>query len=166
MVEHAGDQQDDDRGRAQHLDRLEERDHPSAIGAIGEAPPTRVRSNTGAFMANDRARQERRRAERQEEPRLRDLLGPGADAREQAREPEGAEAPRPEQAERVAEGPNAGRDVRLPCRRSVDFALTVQSGPILRGVAAESAASEPRERATRTERDLPKRFVTGGESRE
>ena len=35
-LDQASDEQHDDRSRAQHLDRLEERDHPAAIGAIGE----------------------------------------------------------------------------------------------------------------------------------
>ena len=115
-LEPAGDQQHDDRGRAQHLDRLEQRDHAPAIGAIGErAADQRQQPHRRVHRERVEPDQERRRAEGEQQPRLRDLLGPGADAREQAGEPERAEAPRREQAKRVAERLGR-RGTRTGCR--------------------------------------------------
>ena len=121
--------------------------------------------------------QERRRAEREQQPRLGDLLRPGADAREQAREPERAEAPRREQAERLANvaitnGPCADRH-RLSMPRSnrtrpvssgerpdpdarVDDAAAVAAGSAITGLRSSSTisgtSSASRETRSRTSR--------------
>jgi hypothetical protein len=99
-----GEQQDHDRGRAQHLDRLEDRDDPTPIGAIGQRA-THQREQQHRRVHGERIEpdQERRRAQIEQQPRLRDLLCPGSDARKQAGEPEAAETPGRQQPQRFAE---------------------------------------------------------------
>jgi hypothetical protein len=75
-------QQDDERERTQHLDRLEAGDHAPAIGAIrehaaeqGERPLRRIEHE------RVEADHEGRRMEVEQEPWLRDLLRPESEVR-------------------------------------------------------------------------------------
>ena len=121
-----GHQQRDDRDRAQQLDRLEQRDHASSIEAIGQrAAEQRQQPGRRGRREGIEPDEKRRCAEREQEPRLRDLLGPRADARQQTGEPEGPKTARSEQLERSAKGPGTRCDVRLPNRGSAHLSLTL-----------------------------------------
>ena len=84
--------------------RLEQRDHPTPIGVVGEHAADQ-REHPLRRIEHERVEpdHERRRAEIEQQPRLCDLLRPEPEVRQQRREPQRAESARPEQRERPVE---------------------------------------------------------------
>ena len=90
--------------RTEHLDRLEPRDHQATVGAIGEdTSGDRQQPDRRAEREGVEADDEGRSTKAQQQPGLRDLLGAGADVRQQACDAEGAEARGPQELNRLPE---------------------------------------------------------------
>jgi hypothetical protein len=90
----AGRQKNDEQRWAQHLDRMKCRDHAATVGAVGQyAADQRKDLNRRGDNERIKPDHERRSTQAEQQPRLGDLLSPGADVGEQARKPERAETP-------------------------------------------------------------------------